>query len=127
MRDKGRIIAGLVIFVVLATFPFWYARTAGGAAAPPDLELPKDGSTCIEDAAWMRANHMDLLNQWRDAVVRDGEQEYTSKSGQKKCAMSLTRTCLGCHVSREAFCQRCHDYTNVEPACWDCHLAEKGN
>ena len=126
MSDKGKIIAGLVIFLVLVTFPIWYALAPAGDASPPDLELPADGSRCVEDTPYMIANHMDLLNQWRDAVVRDGQREYTSSSGEKY-TMSLTGTCMGCHGSRETFCQRCHSYANVEPSCWQCHVEEKGN
>ncbi|MFH1416869.1 MAG: sulfate reduction electron transfer complex DsrMKJOP subunit DsrJ [Planctomycetota bacterium] len=126
MSDKGTIVAGLVVFLALAAFPFWYALGVGGDVSPPDLELPTDATQCVEDTEYMKAEHMDLLNRWRDAVVRDGEREYTSESGEKY-TMSLTGTCLGCHADREAFCDRCHDYANVEPSCWDCHLEPKGN
>ena len=25
------------------------------------------------------------------------------------------------------FCTKCHDYANVDPTCWDCHLEPGGN
>jgi len=126
MSDKGTIIAGLVIFLALVTFPIWYALGGEGDSSPPDLEMPTDATQCVEDKDYMTANHMDLLNQWRDAVVREGRREYTSSSGEKH-TMSLTGTCLNCHSNRDAFCTQCHDYANVEPGCWDCHVEPKGN
>ena len=124
MSDKAKIIIGLAVFLVLAMFPVWYAVGSAGDAAAPELELPQ--GECVEDAQYMKANHMNLLNDWRDAVVRDGQKEYTSSS-DKKYVMSLTGTCMSCHTSRETFCRRCHDYANVQPGCWDCHLEPKGN
>ena len=128
MSDKAKIIVGLAVFLVLALFPVWYAVGSAGGASAPDPELPKGApeAACVEDTQYMIANHMDLLNQWRDAVVRDGQKEYTSSSG-KKYVMSLTGTCLSCHSNRETFCLRCHNYANVQPNCWDCHLEPKGN
>jgi hypothetical protein len=40
MRDKGWIGAGLVVFVVLMTFPIWYNLVNGEKAAPPTLTRP---------------------------------------------------------------------------------------
>ncbi len=127
MTDKGRITAGLVVFLVVVTFPVWYAFGPTGDAAPPDLELPKDSTQCVEDTEYMTANHMDLLNRWRDAVVREGKREYTSNAFGTRHEMSLTRTCMNCHSNRETFCARCHDYVNVQPTCWECHIEPKGN
>ena len=130
MNNKGLIIAGLVIFLAVVTLPIWYSLAFAEEVRMPELELPTNATQCIEEASWMRANHMDLLNEWRDAVVRDGEYEYTSVSegmtGQT-CSMSLTGTCLSCHTSRDTFCNRCHEYAGVEPTCWDCHIETGGN
>ncbi len=124
--NKGTIFAGLVVFLALVAFPFWYAMGGGEDLSAPVLEMPTDATHCVEDTAYMTANHMDLLNQWRDAVVREGQREYTSASGEKY-TMSLTGTCLKCHHHPDAFCDRCHDYVNVEPSCWECHIELKGN
>ncbi len=130
MSDKPKIIAGLVIFLALATFPFWYAQLAPAlgavpflhsqAAPEPVLTPPTDGSHCIEEAAWMKAHHMELLNDWRDRVVRDGER-YVEIDGVQ-WEMSLTNTCMKCHDNKPGFCEQCHDYLGVAPYCWDCHL-----
>ena len=124
MNENGGVTIGLIVFVALATLPFWYGFTAGDAS-PPEVPLPTDGSTCVESADYMRANHMDLLNRWRDEVVRDGVADpYISERSGKAHVRSLTKTCLGCHTDRNAFCTECHNYANVKPLCWECHLAE---
>ncbi len=69
-------------------------------------------------------NHMDLLNEWRDTVVRKGERRYVSASG-RAFDMSLTRTCMSCHTSKKEFCDSCHNYLAVVPYCWDCHVEPK--
>lgn len=125
MTDKAKAIAGLAIFVILAMYPFWSAL-GSAAEGVPELELPEDEADCVEETQFMTANHMDLLNQWRNAVVRDGEREYISPSGVRH-VMSLTGTCMECHGNRDAFCTRCHDYSNVSPLCWDCHVEPEGN
>ena len=126
MSDRMKVFAGLILFLALAAFPIWYPLVAEGDAAQPELELPADATECVEDTEYMTANHMDLLNQWRNAVVRDGERDYTASSGEV-FNMSLTKTCLGCHEDRDAFCTKCHDYANVDPKCWDCHVEPGGN
>jgi len=125
MREKGLIIVGLVFFLAVITFPAWYTSKAGGAARLQP-EPPAGESKCIEDKAYMNANHMKLLDEWRNEVVREGKNEYTSKSGEKY-VMSLTGTCMECHSNKEKFCDRCHNYANVQPRCWNCHNEPKGN
>jgi hypothetical protein len=125
MNDKPIIMAGLLIAMLVLTSPIWYSLAAGDSGAAPDLTLP-DGE-CVEDADYMRGRHMDLLEEWREEVVRDGNKEqYTSRSG-KKYEKSLTKTCLlQCHItsktSKDDFCGKCHDYADVQPTCWDCHV-----
>jgi hypothetical protein len=126
MSDKAKIVAGLVVFVAIVAFPVWYPLGATGDTARPELELPEDETACVEPTEYMTANHMDLLNQWRNAVVREGQTEYTASTGERY-VMSLTRTCLDCHDDRDTFCTRCHDYANVAPRCFDCHTEPEGS
>jgi len=206
MNDKPAILVGLVIFLVLVTFPTWY--TFGTASlfsvdiSPPDLEAPagalkfsaewseddldledlrgqfeshqipslsteayltadrQDGKWrlvdqqrrylvlkdedqrtlqvydgCVEEVAHMQANHMELLLEWREAVVRQGDTSRIEING-RSYPKSLTKTCMGCHTDRQTFCYRCHEYANTLPAwpardlstaqegirCWNCHL-----
>jgi [DsrC]-trisulfide reductase subunit J len=122
MNDKKWIVTGLVIFVILATIPFWYNR--GKAAAAPELKLTEKAlaaKTCVRDTDWMRGEHMQLLDTWRHTVVRNAERVYVNENGQK-FEMSLSNTCLDCHSNKAEFCDKCHDYAAVEPYCWDCHI-----
>jgi hypothetical protein len=126
MNDKKVITLGLVIFLILVTYPFWRALLAGVNVSRPAVEKPVGETKCIEEKAFMTANHMQVLNTWRDAVVRNDIAEYTSTAYGKKYEMSLTKTCLKCHNKREEFCNRCHNYLSITPTCWNCHNEQKG-
>ena len=121
--DKGKIVTGIVIFMVLVLFPIWFT-SASGDFDPPDVVRPAGQKDCVRDVEWMRANHMDLLDSWRNLVVRQGVRTERLPGGPIT-ELSLTRTCLGCHKGegRKAnFCDRCHGYVGVTPNCWDCHI-----
>jgi len=105
------------------TAPAWYA-IGRGKGQPPELEKPAGKTRCVEPPPVMRARHMQLLDDWRDAVVRRGEGVYVASDGQRH-RMSLTGTCLGCHVDPAKFCVKCHEYVGVEAFCWDCHQQKK--
>jgi hypothetical protein len=128
MYDAGKIITGLLIGIGLVSFPFWYNQ--GKAAPPPELKMDTPviqqmkEKQCIEPTPYMRANHMELIDSWRNAVVREGGRLYMASDG-KKYLMSLSNTCLHCHSNKDKFCDRCHSYTGVSPACWSCHVVPK--
>ncbi len=120
--DKGKVVVGLVVFGVLITFPFWY--NLGKAAPAPDpvlTEKAKAAKVCVRPTEYMKAEHMQLLDVWRDTVTRDGKRVYINPDG-KAYTMSLSNTCLDCHSNKTEFCDRCHDYASVDPYCWDCHI-----
>ena len=122
MKDKKLIVSGVIVFLIIATFPFWYNR--GKAAPMPEIVLTpkaKAAKVCVRSTEYMRAEHMQLLDKWRESVVREGDRVYVSPSG-KQYNMSLSNTCLDCHSNKAQFCDRCHDYASVRPYCWDCHL-----
>lgn len=121
MYDSGKIIAGMIIFLLLITFPVWYNAVSGKAAYTPKLEIVTKEKQCVEPKQYMRAKHMELVDDWRLSVVRDGNRIYTA-SGGRTYDMSLTRTCLGCHSNKAQFCDRCHSYAGVTPDCWNCHV-----
>jgi len=124
MYDASKIVAGLAVFVVLATSPLWFNQISSASAEKPELAAPPNGSTqCVEATDYMRANHMELLDQWRDTVVRENRRTYTSELNGKKFEMSLQNTCLDCHSNKSTFCDSCHNYTAIQPYCWDCHVA----
>ena len=119
------IALGLVIFIIGITFPFWYGKGRSTPAPVLSLDTPviaqMQNKKCVEDTAFMRANHMKLLNQWRDEVVREGRRIYKAKDS-RTFEKSLTGTCIQCHSNPEQFCDRCHNYTGAKPTCWDCHV-----
>ena len=119
MRDRVFIFAGLALFVAAFTTPFWHAH-ANTSARQPQLVLPAGKKECVAPAGTMRAEHMKMLLNWREDVVRRDDRQYHAFDGQVY-DRSLTRTCLGCHSKRQ-FCDRCHEYSGVSgPYCWNCH------
>jgi hypothetical protein len=128
MYDASKILTGLAIFVVLISFPFWFSIASEKSGYVPEPKLPENEDACVESREYMKSLHMDLLNQWRDSVVREGNRVYVSSTG-KRYQMSLTGTCLSCHEEKSEFCDECHDYVGAEPRCWDCHVenAQEGN
>ncbi len=127
MHDRPFIVVAGIVFLVAIAFPVWHTLVAGGSADRPVLAKPVGADACVESKAFMAANHMDLLNRWRDEVVRDGDAKpYVSGATGKSFEKSLTRTCLGCHTDTGAFCNKCHQYADVVVPCWDCHLETKG-
>ena len=122
MYDSGKIIFGIIIFVGLFTAPFWY-DAASKAGEKPDIVLPakENQKECVESAEYMRTNHMVLLNEWRQKAVREDEITYMSTTG-KSYNINLRKTCLNCHSNTSQFCDRCHNYMDVSPYCWDCHI-----
>ena len=121
MYNAGKIIAGIIIFLSFPSFPFWYNALRGKADYIPDLKIVTKEKQCVESRDYMRTNHVQLLNEWRDAVVRDGNRVYIASDG-KKYEMSLSGTCLKCHLNKADFCDRCHKYLQVKPACFQCHV-----
>lgn len=125
MNDKKWIILGLIIFMGLFTLPLWYnlGIKTGKAAPAPELvltEKAKAAKACVMPTDYMAAEHMQLLDQWRHQVVRNGQREFVNEHG-KAFTMSLSNTCLDCHSNKAEFCDRCHNYASVRPYCWDCH------
>jgi hypothetical protein len=120
MRDRPQIVAGLLLFVGLFSFPLWYHRGATSTKAP-DIKLPAREKQCVAPLDYMRRSHMQLLVNWREEVVRSDDRRFTAYNG-KIYDKSLTKTCMGCHTNKAEFCDRCHSYAGVSgPYCWDCH------
>ena len=108
------LLAGLLLPAMQATGESQYV-TENSKAASMD--------SCVAPTEVMRRNHMDFLQHGRDDTVRDGVR------GLK---YSLSE-CVDCHASRDSkgqgvsvtsegeFCQACHGYVAVSPACFQCH------
>lgn len=127
------IFAGLIIFLGLVTFPLWF-NAPSEAYKDPEPKLPTEAEVkaagfdkyaCVEDTQYMRENHMQLLDHWRDWALRNGEREYVSHDG-RTFEISLQKTCMKCHTSKKDFCDKCHTAAAVSPYCWDCHIQPEG-
>ena len=109
-----------------------FALVAAGAslAAPEAARSPSRvplpvieagaGERCVEDTAFMRRNHMELLLHQRDRTVHEG-----IRTTQHSLA-----NCVTCHAdpktgrvtgSKDAFCEGCHRYAGVTLDCFECH------
>ena len=121
MYDASKVLIGLIVFVGLLFFPVWYNAASGKAGYSPELVKPVKGETCVAATDYMRSNHMDLLNDWRDEVVRESDRVHVDEHGNR-FEKSLTNTCLDCHADKAGFCDQCHNYMGVDPYCWDCHV-----
>ncbi len=118
--DAGKIIPGLIIFVLFMTFPIWY--NMGNAGTIPNPEKPANGARqCVAETKFMRTDHMVLLNDWRDEVIREGKRQKIEIDGVHY-EKSLQNGCMHCHANKEKFCDTCHTYASVKPYCWDCHF-----
>ncbi len=127
MYNSKAVYIGIVVFLVVCTSPFW-AGIGSGDYKKPEITLPEEakGRECVEPVAFMRAEHMQLLNEWRDQALRHDTRVYESSTG-KKWEISLQNTCLKCHDNYEQFCDKCHVTNNVDPYCWTCHILPKGS
>ncbi|MCX7012988.1 MAG: sulfate reduction electron transfer complex DsrMKJOP subunit DsrJ [Candidatus Sumerlaeota bacterium] len=126
MHDGGKIMGGLAVFFALLLFPVWNNLAQGKADYRPNPQILPKGN-CVESREYMLSSHMDLLNTWRDQVVRQDKRIYVSTLDGKEHLMSLSKTCLGCHTNKAEFCDQCHTYMNVAPYCWDCHVDPQAN
>lgn len=102
------------------------AAEAGPAASTIVPMPPKGkGDMCVADTAFMRRNHMIVLNHQRNDTVHDGIRT-------KQFSL---RGCIECHAvngpdakpvtvaSPKHFCRSCHDYAAVKIDCFECHAS----
>ena len=122
--SKGLPLTVVIVFVVVMLAPVWMNLSGGMAKKPvPEILDSIKGKECVRSPQWMRANHMQLLDEWRDEVVRESDRDDVYK--EKHTDKSLTRTCMKCHENKKNFCDRCHTYASVKPYCWTCHVEPK--
>ncbi|MGF7184294.1 hypothetical protein GGQ84_000377 [Desulfitispora alkaliphila] len=120
-----KIIFALVALAVIILVPFWYNMGHQNVSPEISLNTPQiqalEEKECIEPTDYMRANHSQLLTEWRDSVVREGNRVYQASDGQEY-EMCMQTTCLYCHSNKSEFCDACHDYVGAELGCWECHI-----
>lgn len=128
--NGGPIFLGILVFLAIALFPFYYQGGKAAAKPEPKTDTPEilkyqqeqGKKECVESKEWMRSEHMVLINNWRDSVVRDYNRIYVSNTNQRQWNMSLQNGCMKCHSNKKKFCDECHNYMAVKPFCWDCHI-----
>ncbi len=128
MYDLGKIGIGIIIFLALALFPV-YSNFGKEVKKPePKIDTPEIqkmvDKKCVESKEFMRAGHMQLLNDWRDSALREGDRLYIGENG-KEHHISLQNSCMKCHSNKKKFCDECHSYAAVNPYCWDCHFVKE--
>ncbi|MHB1130883.1 MAG: sulfate reduction electron transfer complex DsrMKJOP subunit DsrJ [Chloroflexota bacterium] len=121
MYDSKYVVAGLSLFVGVFLGFSIFAIGTGSTNKLPQPVLPKDETQCVESTEFMRANHMQMLVEWREEVVRNNDRVYVSRLSGKQFEKSLTNTCMSCHENKQEFCDTCHSSAGVSPNCWDCH------
>ena len=122
------ITAAMAVLGLLAGGALLAADPAIGALrvvsrVPQPVIEPARGAQCVDDPAYMRRNHMDLLRHDRDDTVR---------AGLRNTKYSL-KACINCHASKATnsvnatgsnFCQSCHAYAAVKIDCFECHASK---
>ncbi|MHC5008176.1 MAG: hypothetical protein ACYTGF_12535 [Planctomycetota bacterium] len=112
-RRKNAVISIAVVLVLVplaysVVSPLWArdAKAVTGFLERPDPQH----ESCVQDTAYMRFHHWELLRETRKAVVRYGIRGEVGLKG-----------CGDCHTSRQRFCDVCHDQVSMTPDCWGCH------
>jgi hypothetical protein len=90
---------------------------------PKPVIEPARGGQCVEDPAYMRRHHMELLKHQRDETMHGGIRG----------AKYSLKTCIECHASQTTnsvtaaptnFCVSCHSYAAVKIDCFECHATQ---
>jgi hypothetical protein len=120
---RSTLISNRLITILLAGLLLPAAQAFGESQYVTENSKAASMNSCVAPTEVMRRNHMDFLKHGRDDTVRDGIR------GLK---YSLSE-CIDCHASRDSngqavsvtsegeFCQVCHGYVAVSPACFQCH------
>jgi len=128
MYDGWKITIGLIVFVIIVTLPFTLSIGKDYVKPEPKIDTPEIQKMikkeCIEPKQYMREMHIKILYAWKDYATRDGKRVYVASDG-KKYTVSLQNTCMKCHSNKEKFCDECHNYVDVKPYCWNCHIEPK--
>ncbi len=119
--SSNKVLLVVVVVALILLFPFLYNAVGTGLfkdVQQPQPVIEKPGK-CVEETAYMRANHGRLLMHNRGQIVREGKRLITG-----------LKTCRKCHTNREQFCDRCHNYVGVntvneKSGCFACHYYPK--
>lgn len=78
---------------------------------------------CVRETAFMRRNHMELIEHQRDATVHRGIRNTTdSLAGCVDCHVGYDQQQQAVSVYADGqFCRNCHEFAAVDMNCFDCH------
>jgi hypothetical protein len=112
-----------------ALFAIAFLAAAASLAAPETARAPSrvplpvieagTGERCVEETAFMRRNHMELLRHQRDRTVHDGIR--TTKHSLANCVTCHASRKTGRVTGADGFCASCHSYAGVTLDCFECH------
>jgi predicted CXXCH cytochrome family protein len=113
----------LALFLLLLGLAAQSAEPGKGSRVPQPVIEAARGGQCVEEPAFMRRNHMELLKHQRDDTMRGGIRG----------AKYSLKTCIECHASQTTnsvtatqtnFCVSCHSYSAVKIDCFECHATQ---
>lgn len=122
LRALIRCVAAFSLLLVacLVTAADGTASTAVAGRVPQPVIESARGGQCVEDPAFMRRNHMELLKHQRDDTLRGGVR--TGRYSLKECiACHASQTTQSVTAASSNFCQSCHAYAAVKIDCFECH------
>ncbi len=102
------------------------AQGVDNGRVPKPVIEPARGGQCVEDPAFMRRNHMQLLKHQRVDTLRGGIR--TGKYSLQACIeCHASQTTNSVSASDTNFCQSCHNYAAVSLDCFGCHANKPAN
>ena len=120
---RSSLISNRLLILLLAGLLLPAMQAFGESRYVTENSKAASMESCVAPTGVMRRNHMDFLTHGRDDTVRDGVR-----------GLKYSRSeCIDCHASRDSsgkgvavdsegeFCQECHGYVAVSPACFQCH------
>ena len=117
-----RAAAALALACAAASLTALAADATAGRVPRPTIGAAR-GEQCVAEPAFMRRNHMDLLEHQRDETVHRGVRD----------PRASLKGCIECHASAETgsvavaktdFCVSCHSYAAVKVNCFECHASK---
>ena len=120
---RRSLCAGLLLGSSMLSLAEGTPASATGTRVPkPVIEAARSGQ-CVEDPAFMRRNHMQLLKHQRGDTLRGGIR--TGKYSLKACIdCHASTTTQSVNASSTNFCQSCHTYAAVTLDCFGCHASK---
>jgi hypothetical protein len=121
MMHKNTLI-GLVIVAMLAAAAYLATGAETRDASPAADSGTADSTGCIYPKEYMQTHHMQVLADWKEHAAHEGPDAVMKAPDGRRFQKDLA-TCLGCHDNNRFFCFSCHNYANVKPNCWNCHIS----